>query len=284
MSSKIITIIFAFILAISFIAGIIFYWPAIFSSEQKAGENNFLSQIILQNDFLKVSAPIPYQKIANPVRISGESNFFEANVCVRIKDETGKILAESFTGAKGWADALYPFSAEFSYDPPSSPKGFIEVFESSPKDGKEQNKIVVPVLFGDYQVDSQKIKISLYYYNQAKGQEGDPCSEEAVLAVEREIKKTNTPVQDAVNLLLKGELTETEKQEGFNTEFPLEGFSLKGANLKDGLLLLEFEDKENKTSGGSCRAGLLWAQIEKTAKQFSGVEEVSFKPDDVFQP
>jgi len=140
---------------------------------------------------------------------------------------------------------------------------------------------------GDQTVPQKTRKIDLYYYNQQKDEEMDPsigCSRDAVLPVEREISRTETPVQDAINLLLKGYLTDSEKSAGFKTEFPLQGFSLKGANLASGVLTLEFNDELNKTGGGSCRVGLLWAQIEKTAKQFAGVESVQFKPDSLFQP
>ena len=132
-----------------------------------------------------------------------------------------------------------------------------------------------------------KEKILLYYYNQIKDREIDesvPCSPEAVLAVEREIEKTGDLIKNTVNLLLAGALTEKEKENGFSTEFPLEGFEILSADIKEGLLVLKFSDSLNKTSGGSCRVGLLWLQIEKTAKQFKGVKEVRFHPEWLFQP
>lgn len=286
--SKIITVFFIMILIFSVILGAVFYWP-VFFPENKISEKNNLSDLIIvvKNDFLEVSTPFPYQKITSPVLISGSSNFFEANTRIRIKDETGKIIADGFASAAGWMDNLYPFSSNVFYSAPLTPKGTVEVFEASPKDGKEQNKIIIPVIFEDYPSGSQKTAVSLYYYNKIKDHSLDPsfaCAAEAVLPVIREIEHTKTPIQDSINLLLKGELSEAEEQEGFFTEFPLEGFSLKGANLKEGLLVLEFEDADNKTSGGSCRAGLLWAQIEKTAKQFPEVKEVSFIPETLFQP
>ncbi|MFN3301828.1 MAG: hypothetical protein ACK413_02260 [Patescibacteria group bacterium] len=36
--------------------------------------------------------------------------------------------------------------------------------------------------------------------------------------------------------------------------------------------------------GGACRVGILWFQIEETAKQFPGVEKVQFLPEEIFQP
>ncbi|MFA5778201.1 MAG: GerMN domain-containing protein [Candidatus Paceibacterota bacterium] len=126
-------------------------------------------------------------------------------------------------------------------------------------------------------------RISLYFYN-SKQDKDILCSPDAVLPVEREILLSQTPIQDAVNLLLEGKITQEEKEAGFSSEFPLEGIKLIGANLKDGMLTLEFNDPLFKTIGGSCRVGLLWNQIAKTAKQFEGVNEVGFFPEDLFQP
>lgn len=132
-----------------------------------------------------------------------------------------------------------------------------------------------------------KREVQLYYYNQLRDQEIAeyiPCSPEAVLPLKREIAVTKTLIRDTIDLLLKGGLTEEEERTGFQTEFPLEGLKLVSDNLKNGVLILEFDDPLSKTSGGSCRVRLLWAQIEKTAKQFPEVKEVKFIPEWLFQP
>ena len=129
--------------------------------------------------------------------------------------------------------------------------------------------------------------IKLYYYNYEldKDESGNiACSRNGLVAVEREILITQTPIQDTIKLLLSGQLTEEERIQGIDTEYPLEGFSLKGASLKDEVLTLEFNDLNNKTVGGSCRVGILWFQIEATAKQFLEVQQVRFLPEEIFQP
>ncbi len=129
--------------------------------------------------------------------------------------------------------------------------------------------------------------INLYYYNPDldKDESGNiACGRNGLVPVERKIPITQTPIQDAVKLLLSGELTEEERARGIDTEYPLEGLSLKGALLKDGILTLEFDDSKNKTVGGSCRVGILWFQIEATAKQFPEVQQVRFLPEEIFQP
>jgi len=131
--------------------------------------------------------------------------------------------------------------------------------------------------------------IKLYYYNPEKDKDetgNTKCSRDGLVAIERKIPITKTPIQDTIKLLLKGKenLTEEEKTQGITTEYPLEGLSLKGALLKDGILTLEFDDSQNRTVGGSCRVGILWFQIEATAKQFPEVQQVRFLPEEIFQP
>jgi len=129
--------------------------------------------------------------------------------------------------------------------------------------------------------------VNLYYYNPEldKDESGNiACSRNGLVAVEREIPITKTPIQDTIKLLLLGELTDEERVQGIDTEYPLEGLSLKGASLKDGILTLEFDDPNSKTVGGACRIGILWFQIEATAKQFPEVQGVSFLPEEIFQP
>jgi len=129
--------------------------------------------------------------------------------------------------------------------------------------------------------------VKLYYYNYEldRDESGNiACSRNGLVAVERKIPITQTPIQDTIKLLLLGELTDEEQTRGIDTEYPLEGLSLKGASLKDGILTLEFEDPNYKTGGGSCRVGILWFQIEATAKQFPEVQQVRFLPEELFQP
>lgn len=133
----------------------------------------------------------------------------------------------------------------------------------------------------------QERTIKLYYFNLSQDTDASGnimCSRNGLEAVNRSIPLTKTPIQDAIKLLIKGELTVAERARGITTEYPLSGFELKGASLKNGVLTLAFADPQNKTSGGSCRVGILWFQIEATAKQFPEVSSVRFIPEELFQP
>ena len=132
----------------------------------------------------------------------------------------------------------------------------------------------------------KEVPIKLYYYNPTRdqGPGGAQCSPQGLVAVARVIPRTITPIQDAVKLLLKGEISEAEKAEGIISEFPLTGVNLQSASLDTGILTLTFNDPHNKTGGGSCRVAILRSEIEATAKQFGGVNSVRFLPEELFQP
>lgn len=129
--------------------------------------------------------------------------------------------------------------------------------------------------------------ISLYYYSQSLDQDETGnilCSEKGLKAVERTIPKSETSIDDTIRLLIKGELTNDEINQGISTEFPLLDFEFIQSELENGILTLTFKDPQFKTSGGACRVQILEQQIKATAKQFNEVSEVIIKPSDIFQP
>ena len=240
-------------------------------------------------DLIRVFSPQANEKVSSPLLIKGEARgfwFFEATFPVKLLDDKGNIIAQHYAQAKGdWmTEDFVPFEAELVFEAPTTQKGWLVLEKDNPSSLSENaDELTIPIIF-DY---SKTVK--LYYYNPEKDKDESgniQCSRDGLVAVEREIPITKTPIQDAIKLLLKGQenLTEMEKALGITTEYPLEDFSLKGASLKDGILTLEFEDPNYKTGGGSCRVGILWFQIEATAKQFSGVQQVKFLPEELFQP
>ncbi len=135
-------------------------------------------------------------------------------------------------------------------------------------------------------VDDPGTSVYLYFYNPDldQGPGGVQCSKKGLVAVERVLPKTVTPLKESIELLLRGELSDKEREQGLSTEFPLSGLSLKSVELVQGVATLIFDDPQHKTGGGSCRVAILWSQIEATAKQFSTVTSVRFMPEELFQP
>ena len=133
-------------------------------------------------------------------------------------------------------------------------------------------------------------QVSLYYYNPALDQDSSgnvQCTNAGLVPVQREASASlsgDALIEETIRMLISGTLTPDERAQGITTQFPLEGLALTGSSLEDGQLTLAFEDLNFSTSGGACRATVLWAQIEKTALQFPGVERVKVIPQELFQP
>lgn len=92
-----------------------------------------------------VTAPAAGQVVASPLKITGSARVFEATVSYRMKDANGNILATGFTTATEGAPGRGDFQGEMVFAPRSAGKGQLEVFWASPKDGSDQDVVVIPV-------------------------------------------------------------------------------------------------------------------------------------------
>jgi len=244
-----------------------------------------------KENLIQVEAPGPNEVISSPLIIKGKARgfwFFEASFPIKLFDENGELLTVAVTQAKSdWmTEDFVRFEAELKFETPETERGTLVLEKDNPSGLPENaDELKIPVAFAE-----KKRMVKLYYYNYEMDRDefgNIACSRNGLVAVEREIPMTQTPIQDTIKLLLRGRenLTQEEIGRGITTEYPLEELSLAEVNLKeDGALLLKFSDPLNRTSGGACRAGILWFQIEATAKQFPGVKKVQFLPEELFQP
>lgn len=246
---------------------------------------------VSKDDLIIVDTPLPNSAVSSPIFISGQARgrwYFEAQFSIKIYDANEELLGVIPAQAQGeWMTNEYvPFQATLSFESSTTPTGKLVLEKDNPSGLPENaNELIIPIVFSEVTTSEQTVK--LYYYNSSKDtdEKGNIlCSKEGLVAVERKISVSKTPIQDTIKLLIEGDLSLEEKDQGLSTEYPLSGFELNGASLNNGVLALDFLDPENKTSGGSCRVTVLWLQIQATAKQFPEVKEVKFIPQDLFQP
>jgi hypothetical protein len=248
---------------------------------EEIGNENML------RDLIRVDNPRPNTEISSPLTITGQARgswYFEADFPIRLEDESGNVLASGVAQAQSdWmTNEFVPYRAQLSFTSPGSDNGFLILEKSNPSGLTEQTQeLRIGISFS--KSFEKQLDISLYFYNTNRDPQNS-CDPEAVVPVSRRIALTQTPIQDTISLLLQGALTQKEKNDGYVTEFPLTDVKLSGAGLREGILTLSFWDPQNKTSGGSCRVRLLWAQVERTARQFPQVREVRFQPPTLFQP
>lgn len=241
---------------------------------------------------IHVTAPLPNATTSSPLTVTGEARgtwYFEASFPIRIVDEAGTVLGTGIAQAQSdWmTEEFVPFSATIGYATPTTTHGTLILEKDNPSGLPEHaNELRVPINF-DITVAPPTRTVSLYYYDPTRDRDAGGnimCSRNGLVAVERSIPVTQTPIQNTIRLLLQGSLTQDERERGITTEYPLPGVTLSGASLQNGTLTLTLSDPENRTSGGACRAGILWYQIEATALQFPEVRSVRFLPSDIFQP
>lgn len=164
------------------------------------------------NEFIQVKIPQKNSAIKNPVIVEGKANVFEANVRIKIKDDSGNILADTFATAEGAYDKLYPFNTEINYDAPATQKGIIEVFEESAKDGGEINKVVIPVKFEDYLSMDRTTQIKLYFCSEDNLKQNGTCecSNEVIRVVLK--GEMEDLAKTSINELIKGPNKEEKAQ------------------------------------------------------------------------
>lgn len=237
---------------------------------------------------INISSPKAEDVVSSPVSISGSAQagwgIFEGQAgTVTLYDGKENNLGTAIlTVIDDWMQPEVQFTASLNFANFADGIGKL-VFKNDNASGDpaRDKRYEMPVNF--VPVPLQMRKVNLFYYNKTKDTDIS-CDSNAVLSVAREIPLTMTPVQDAVKLLLKGVLKDEEKSAGFQTEFPLGGFSLNRVRSENGTLILKFDDLEGRSGGGSCRVGLLWSQISKTVLQFPEIKGVKFEPETLFQP
>ncbi|MGH2747394.1 MAG: Gmad2 immunoglobulin-like domain-containing protein [Actinomycetota bacterium] len=94
-----------------------------------------------------VMTPAIGDRVSSPVTISGTANVFEATVSIRILDDEGNLLAETFTTATCGTGCRGDYSEKVRFDA-AGDGGVIEVFESSAEDGSDLHLVSIPVQFG----------------------------------------------------------------------------------------------------------------------------------------
>jgi len=245
-----------------------------------------------KENLIRVFNPKPDESIESPFIVEGEARgiwYFEASFPVKIIDSQNNQIAIAVAQAQSdWMTGDFvPFRAELEFSVSEKTPGTLVLEKDNPSGLPEfDDQLRFPVMLEPSGKTGLKT-IKLFYYNPEKDKDAYGnirCGREGLETVERQIPITMTPVQDAIRLLLKGELTDEERRRRITTEYPLAGLELKSASLANGILTLTFNDPENKTGGGSCRVGILWFQIESTAKQFDEVKDIRFMPEELFQP
>jgi germination protein M len=81
--------------------------------------------------------------------VKGEASVFEGTVGLRLRDDRGKVMAQSYATAAQGAPGRGLFSGALSFTPPATSRAWtLDAFEVSPEDGEITYVVTVPVWVG----------------------------------------------------------------------------------------------------------------------------------------
>lgn len=92
-----------------------------------------------------MTAPERNATVTSPVTISGTADVFEASVTIRILDEAGNVVAETFTTATCGTGCRGDYSIDVPFRVRAEQPGVIQVYEVSAMDGSRINTVRIPV-------------------------------------------------------------------------------------------------------------------------------------------
>lgn len=230
---------------------------------------------------IRIRSPKPNNVVSLPIIITGEARVFENQFNYRVRDSDGSVLTEGAAttnsrdiGQFGTFTIIINSLAE-----PNGINGEIEVFDYSPKDNTEVDKVSIPVKF-----DKEKNMTVRVYFGSNQQPGGLICNK--VFPILRSIVKTQTPARIALEELLKGP-TEAEKLHGYFTNIN-QGVTIQKLSIENETAKVDFAKKLDENIGGSCRVLAIRAQITETLLQFPTVHDIIISIDgrteDILQP
>jgi len=98
--------------------------------------------------FIFVLSPSPGTSVSGPFEVTGCASTFEANVVYRVVDADGAVLDEGNTTASCGTGCVGEFSFTASADVSERQVVFLEVFDTSPRDGSVTDLNRIPLIAG----------------------------------------------------------------------------------------------------------------------------------------
>lgn len=117
-----------------------------FSAEYLSGQD--MPEVWSDSKNVSVRVPVSNALVKSPLVVEGLERTFEQNVVIRLKDGEGLELVKiAVTGSAPDVGIYGPYHGELKFETPATKTGTLEVFQGSPKDGSEIDKVIIPIRF-----------------------------------------------------------------------------------------------------------------------------------------
>jgi hypothetical protein len=91
-----------------------------------------------------VESPLPHERVASPLRVSGTANTFEATFVARLLDSAGRELARKVVTATSGSGMRGTYDAALTFPDTATPR-WLEAYEPSAENGRPLHKVRIPV-------------------------------------------------------------------------------------------------------------------------------------------
>lgn len=233
---------------------------------------------------LVITNPDEGESVMSPLTVSGEARgawYFEASFPVRLEDASGRILATVPAQAQGeWmTEDFVPYVAELAFEVATKTPGRLVLSKDNPSGLPEydEERSVAVVLM-------PPPVVQVFFANERL----DPAFTcEKVWPVERTLRADADLKIGALEALLAGPL-DGELADKYSTVIN-SGVTVNKLEVgTDGVARVDLSPRLNEAVAGSCRVGLIRAQITATLRQFPDVREVVISVngavDEILQP
>ena len=225
--------------------------------------------------------------VSSPLQITGYVNGggwggFEGQVgTVTLQDAAGNQLdIEPLTATTEWMTTTVRFEVNLEFNTTATEGKLVFKNENASGEPSRDKIVTMPVKFAS----SADMSVVKAFFGNSKLDPKVTC--EKVFALTRTVPKTEAVGRAALEALLKGP-EQAEKEIGYETSINA-GVKINSLTISDGVAKVDFNDVLNAGVAGSCRVGMIRAQIEQTLKQFPSVKSVVIsvngKTEDILQP
>lgn len=218
-----------------------------------------------------IDSPGTSSTVSGTFTVQGRARVFENRFSIRVLANSQEVYSVHALSNAPDAGKFGEFRQQIQLNTSSSTlQGIsgitLEVFDSSPKDGSETDKVSIPL-----QLQSGDTMIVKVFFSNGKMDSSYSCNQ--VAPVSRTLPRTFAVARAALTELLKGP-TDDEKTQGFftsiNPEVQIQSLIIDASSTAHA----DFDNTLQQGIAGSCKVSAIRAQITQTLEQFPGIHNV----------